>query len=348
VLPSATYPNAQKDATFFRELTDRIRAVPGVSAAAAMSGLPPYRRVNANDTEFEGIPKTPDRPPQNVDYYQFITAGYLETMGIPVVEGRSYTLNDVDGPPVVLVNQTLAKTFYPGESPIGRRIRVFSENAPWFTIVGVVRDVKQGGLGSKTGTELYLPFEVLARLFSYPFGNMHVVARTSLPLASVGPELRGIVRDMDPSLPVVDLQTMDGVFADSTAQPRFLTLLLGLFGGLALVLAALGTYGILSYLVSERRQEIGIRLTLGASRGQVLGMVLGRGAKLAGAGLALGIAGAVYLTRLMGSLLFGVQPADPVTIAAVAALMAVVALVACFVPAHRATRVDPMTVLRTE
>ena len=153
---------------------------------------------------------------------------------------------------------------------------------------------------------------------------------------------------MDPSLPVVDLRTMDEVFADSTAQPRFLTLLLGLFGGLALVLAALGTYGILSYLVSERRQEIGIRLTLGASRGQVLGLVLGHGLKLAGAGLVLGIAGAVYLTRLMGSLLFGVQPADPMTIAAVAALMAAVALLACFVPAHRATRVDPMTVLRTE
>jgi putative ABC transport system permease protein len=349
VLPSATYPNAQKDATFFRELTDRIRAVPGVSAAAVMSGLPPYRRVNANDTEFEGIPKTPDRPPQNVDYYQFITAGYLETMGIPVVDGRSYTLNDVDGPPVVLVNQTLAKTFYPGESPIGRRIRPpWGSDTPWFTIIGVVRDVKQGGLGSKTGTELYLPFEVLARIFSFPFGNMHVVVRTALPLGSVGPALRGIVRDLDPSLPVVDLRTMDEVFADSTAQPRFLTLLLGLFGGLALVLAALGTYGILSYLVSERRQEIGIRLTLGASRGQVLGMVLGRGAKLVGAGLVLGVAGAVYLTRLMGSLLFGVRPADPLTIAAVSALMAVVALVACVVPAHRATRVDPMTVLRAE
>jgi predicted permease len=349
VLPSATYPDAQKDAAFFRQLTERIRAVPGVAGAAAMSGLPPYRRVDANDTEFEGIPRTPDRPPQNVDYYQIITGSYLETMGIPVVDGRQYTLDDVEGPPVVLVNQTLAKTFYPGESPIGRRIRLpLGKDAPWFTIIGVVRDVKQGGLGSKTGTELYVPFEVLARLVPFLFGNMHVVVRTALPVATVGPELRAIVRDLDPSLPVVDLRTMDEVFADSTAQPRFLTLLLGLFGGLALVLAALGTYGILSYLVSERRQEIGIRLTLGASRGQVLGLVLGHGLKLAGAGLVLGIAGAAYLTRLMGSLLFGVRPADPVTIAAVAALTTTVAFVACVVPAHRATRVDPMTVLRME
>jgi predicted permease len=349
VLPTATYPDAQSDATFFRRLTERVRAIPGVESAAAMSGLPPLRSVNANDTEFEGLARTPDSPPQNVDYYQFVTGSYLETMGIPVVEGRPYTAADVDGPPVVMINETLAKTFYPGQSPIGRRIRPpFGQDVPWFTVIGVVKDVKQGGLGTKTGTELYLPYEQLARIFSFPFGNMNVVLRTKLPLAAVAPTLRQIVRDMDPSLPVVELRTMDEVFADSVARPRFLTLLLGIFGGLALLLATIGTYGILSFVVSERQQEIGIRMTLGASRGQVLGLVLGHGLRLTAAGLVLGAVAAVLLTRLMGSLLFEVEPADPLTLIAVAGLMTAVAVAACLVPAHRATRVDPNTVLRME
>jgi len=349
VLPNASYQQPERRVAFFRDLAERLRAIPGVRAAAAMSGLPPLRQVNANDTEFEGLARTPDGPAHNVDYYQYVTGDYLDAMGIPVVDGRGYAARDADGPPVVMVNEALAKKFYPGESPVGRRIRPpFGPDLPWFTVIGVVKDVKQGGVGSETGTELYLPYEQMPATVNFAPGGMNVVVRTALPLETIAPGLRDTVRAMDPSLPVVNLRSFDQVFAESLSRPRFLTGLLGLFAGLALLLAAVGTYGILSYVVTERQQEIGVRMALGASRGSVLNLILGQGLRLTIAGLVLGVGAAMALTRLLGSLLFEVGPADPATLAAVGAFMVVVGMVACFVPAHRATRVDPIVVLRAE
>jgi ABC-type antimicrobial peptide transport system permease subunit len=242
----------------------------------------------------------------------------------------------------------MARTFWKGRSPIGGRVRPGGPNTPWMTIVGIVRDVKQGGLEAKTGTELFFNLEQLPRVAGFAYSQMNVVMRTSLPLSSISSQVQQAVASMDPSLPVIKLQTMDDVFSESTARPRFLAQLLGGFALLALVLAAVGTYGILSYLVTERRREIGIRMALGANRGSVLGMVLGQGMLLAVAGVVIGVIGALVVNRVMTTLLFGVEPTDPITIAGVVGAIGSVALLACYLPARRATLVDPMLVLRDE
>ena len=348
-LPQSQYPEPVRRVSFYRELIDKIRAVPGVHAAAAMSGLPPSRDVNANDTEFVGVPTPPAGPIHNVDYYQQVTVGYLDAMGIPVVEGRGFTEADAGSAGgVVLVNETLAKRFYPNQSALGRVVRPSMSGQPSMTIVGVVKDVKQRGLSEETGTELYFLVEQSPAVAKGAPGTLNVVVRSSTPFETVAPALQQIARSMDARLPVVKLRPMEEVFAESMARPRFLMTLLVGFALLALLLAAIGTYGVLSYLVSERRQEIGIRMALGAERGTLLGMVMRHGLRLALVGLFLGLVGALAVTRLMQTLLFNVRPADPATMGVVAAVIASVALIACYVPARRATRVDPLIALRAE
>lgn len=345
-LPPARYPDATAAGSFYASLLDRIEALPGVQSAAAMSGLPPLRNVNANDTEFEGVEPSPDRP-FNVDYYQTVQGDYFETMGIPVLDGRGFELSDdAGGTPVTLINETLAKRYYADRSPLGRRIR--PGGAPfWLTVVGVVKDVKQAGLSEATGTELYFsnPQVTAAGIAQR---TMNVVVRTSRSPLSLAGEVRGVVRDLDASLPLARLQTMDQNVAETIRRPQFLTLLLGVFAVLALALAAVGTYGVLSYAVAERGHEIGIRMAMGAQRGDVLGMVLRSGLALAGGGLVLGVVGAVGATRLMRTLLFGVSATDVTTFLVAPVVLGVVGVVACIIPAHRATRVDPAVVLRQE
>jgi predicted permease len=250
---------------------------------------------------------------------------------------------------VALVNETLAKTFFPGRNIIGRRLKPgFGAQTPWFTIVGVVRDVKQGGVDQETGTEVYFLADQTPRIANFAPRNMNIVVRSDRPAESLAGDIRRVVHSMDPTLPIIDLRTMDEVFEETVSQPRFLAQLLGLFAGLALALAAVGTYGVLAYAVSERRKEIGIHMALGATRQSVLRMVLGRGMRLTMAGLVVGVAASLMLTRLLEAQLFNVRPTDPSTTAAVVAVIAAVALIACYVPASRATRVDPMVVLRDE
>lgn len=348
VLPAASYRTPQSSVDFFTRLTRELSAETGVQSVAAMSGLPPVRLVDANDTDFEGYTAPPEGPFENVDYYQTVTVDYLKTMGIPVLEGRDFSAADVTGAPVLLVNETLAKMFYKNQSPIGKRVRPGGPQRPWFTIVGVVRDVKQGGVNAKTGSELYFLGEQGPSAMQSARRNMNVVIRTALPPESLAPQIRRIVQAMDPTLPIVNLRSMTDVFDESLSRPRFLAQLLGVFAGLALLLAAIGTYGILSYSVTERRREIGIHMALGATRRNVLGMVLGQGMRLTIAGLVAGLAAAFVLTRLLQSQLFNVKPSDPMTIASVAAVIAAVALAACYIPASRATRVDPIVVLRDQ
>jgi len=345
-LPDARYPSAMAADAFYASLLSRIEALPGVQSAAAMSGLPPLRNVNANDTEFEGVEQSPERP-FNVDYYQTIQGDYVETMGIPLVEGRAFGLgDDAGGTPVALVNETLAKRYYPDLSPIGRRIRPMG--APfWLTIVGVVKDVKQGGLAEATGTELYFNNPQVAAA-GQAQRSMNVVVRTSRPPLSLSSEVRAAVRELDPSLPLARLQTMEQNVGETIQRPRFLARLLGIFAALALVLAAVGTYGVLSYAVAERSHEIGIRMAMGARAGDVQGMVLKSGLTLAGAGLVLGVLGAIGATRLMRSLLFGVSTTDVTTFLIAPIVLGAVGVAACLIPAWRATRVDPAVVLRQE
>ena len=350
VLPAPKY-NAQQRVDFYTRLTTRLRGLPGVQNVSAMSGLPPLRNVNANDTDFEHIPN--NRPPgqgpiENVDFYQYVTVGYAETMGIPVVKGRSFELADAAGAPVAMINETLAKKFFTDRDPLGGHIRPGGPNLPWLTVVGVLKDVKQGGVAESAGTELYMLTEQLPKAGGFAPGNMNFVVRAAVPLSSLANEYRHAVQELDATLPLIRMRSMDTVIGDAIARPRFLTVLLGIFAGLALMLAAVGTYGILAYLVSERKQEIGIRMALGADRRNVLGLVLGRGLLLSGIGLVLGLAASLALTRVIATLLFNVTPTDPLTLASVAGVIALVAAAACVIPAWRATRVDPLVVLKAE
>lgn len=350
-LPAANYPQPPARSQMYQRLLAKLRAVPGVQAATAMSGLPPNRPLNANDTDIDNYTAPPEGPYENVDYYQNVMTDYFETMGIPIVQGRSFQATDAASPGMVaVVNETLVNTFWKGQNPIGQRLRpCCGDQIPWFTVVGVAKDVKQGGVDQKTGHEFYFLVDQTANNpppFAQAPGTMNMVLRTILPPASLSQTIEAVVREGDRAVPVVRLRDMNGVFAESIRRPRLLAQLLGAFAGLALLLAAIGTYGVLSYMVTERRREIGIRMALGADQGSVLAQVMKQGLVLTSVGILVGLAGAFALNRLIASLLYGVQPSDPTTIVAVVATIVSVAVVTCWVPAWRASRVDPNIVLR--
>jgi putative ABC transport system permease protein len=353
-LATADYPQPLPRAQFYQRLLERLRGVAGIQGASGMTGLPPNRPLNANDTDIGNYTAPPEGPFENVDYYQSVMTGYFETMGIPIVQGRSFQPGDATSGPVVIVNETLVNTFWKDRNPIGQTLKPgFAPFAqvPDYTVIGVAKDVKQGGVDKKTGTELYALIDQVA-LAPAPVGfappTLNIVLRTTLPPAGLRASLEAIVREADPSVPIVRLRNMDGVFDQAIERPRLLAQLLGGFAGLALLLAAIGTYGVLAFMVAERRREIGIRMALGADQGSVLTHVMKQGLLLTGVGLVVGLAGALGLNRLMASLLFGVQPSDPATIGTVVATIAIVASIACWLPAWRAARVDPNIVLRDD
>ncbi|HVR98291.1 MAG TPA: ABC transporter permease [Thermoanaerobaculia bacterium] len=348
-LPESRYADPQQMTAFYSNLAERLSALPGVDHAAAMSGLPPKRDVTAADMVFENLPLDPNGPPHNVDYWQFVTRDYFQTLGVPLVSGRAFTAADGPGSPGVLViNQTMARVFWPGKSPLGQRMRLGGSQTPWLTIVGVVGDVKQGGLDRNTGTEMYFLHEQAPKALGFAPSTLNLALRTNVAPMSLAPSVRRVVREMDASLPVDRVQTLDRVVFESIAQPRFLTLIVMIFAGCALFLAAVGTYGVLAYLVEMRTREIGVRMALGAQIGNVMRMVLGQGFRLVVVGLALGIALALALGRILASVLFGVKPSDPLTFAAVSLVLSAIAFCACYIPARRAARVDPLIALRHE
>jgi predicted permease len=352
-LPVADYPQPLLRAQLFQRLLEQLRAVPGVQAATAMSGLPPNRPLNANDTEIDNYDAPPEGPFENVDYYQNVMTDYFETMGIPIVQGRSFHASDAASKGMVaIVNETLVSTFWKNLNPIGQRLRpCCGDQVPWFTVIGVAKDVKQGGVDQRTGTEFYFLVDQTAPQpppFNNAPANINVVLRTTLEPGALRQTIERVVREADPSVPIVRLRDMNGVFEESIRRPRLLAQLLGGFAGLALLLAAIGTYGVLSYMVAERRREIGIRMALGADRGTVLGQVLKQGLLLTTIGVIGGLAGAYALNQLIASLLFGVKPTDPMTLVAVVATITLVAAIACWLPAWRASRLDPNVVLRQE
>ncbi len=352
-LAQANYPAAPARAQMFQRLLTRMRSVPGVQSVSAMSGLPPNRPLNANDTEIDNYTAPPEGPYENVDYYQNVMSDYFETMGIPIVQGRGFQATDATATGMVaVVNETLVNTFWKGLNPIGQRLRpCCGDQVPWFTVVGVAKDVKQGGVDQKTGTEFYVLTDQTANVpppMALAPSTMNIVLRSTLPPAALASTIESVVREADPTVPVVRLRDMDGVFDESIRRPRLLAQLLGAFAGLALLLAAIGTYGVLSYMVTERRREIGIRMALGADQSSVLAQVMRQGLTLTTVGVVAGLAGAFALNRLIASLLYGVQPTDPVTMVAVIATITLVAAVACWIPAWRASRVDPNVVLRDD
>ena len=347
-LPSSTYPTPVEQLDFQDRLIAKLSSEPGVTAVAAMSGLPPMRPLNANDTQFEGIIPSQDGPPMNVDFDQWVTTYYLETMNIEVVEGRGFmSSDDASGVPVAMVNETLAKRYYPGESPIGRRLGHGFGGTPLMEIVGVVADVKQAGLDEPAGTELYFHYPQASVMGGGP-SSMNFVMATAGDPSSLAAAARRNVWDIDAALPVSGLQPMTDVLGDAMARARFLTTLLAVFGGLALLLAAGGTYSVMSYAVTQRGRELGIRMAMGAQASMVQRLVLKEGLRVAALGLAIGLGGAWALTGILESMLFNVNARDPVTFTVGPLLLTLVAVAACWIPARRATRVDPVTVLKQE
>ena len=316
-----------------------------------MTSLPLDRQFIGNQTEITNYAAS-SGPSIAIDY-QRVMSGYFDTMGILVLQGRGFQPTDAasEGGAAV-VNETLANTYWKGRDPIGQRLRPAGTN-PWFTVIGVARDVKQNGVDQPVGAEAYLLVDQLATdspttWVAISPTTMYVAVRTTVPLATLAPTIAQVVRDVDPTVPVARLREMDEVFAESIGRPRLLARLLTLFSAVALMLAAIGTYGVLAYMVTERRREMGIRLALGANRARLLRQVMMQGLVLASTGVAVGLAGALGLTRLLTSLLFGVQPADVMTLAIVIPSIVGVAALASWLPAWRASRVDPNVVLQED
>ncbi|HEU5451103.1 MAG TPA: ABC transporter permease, partial [Terriglobales bacterium] len=348
-LPRSRYGTPQQIIAFYRDLLGRTSALPGVEAAAVTLSLPPNLNMIGNPFRLESQPLHPAGPQQEADEMT-ISPDYFHALGIPLLRGRFFT--DADGqdktPGVLIINQSMAKKYFPGQDPIGRRLQTGdpSPQSPWETVVGVVGDVKYEGLDEETGPTLYVPYnEGEWTLFSR---TMFLVLRTSSDPASLTSALRAQVAALDKDLPLTNVRTMPERIDESVDRPRFRTLLLGSFAAAALLLAAIGIYGVLAYSVSQRTREIGIRMALGANPARVVALVVARGMVLVGVGVTVGLAGALALTRLMSSLLYAVSARDPQSFVAVSVLLAMVALLACYLPARIAARVDPMIALRSE
>lgn len=345
--PEARY-SGDRAAAFYASALERIRAIPGVEAAAAVQELPvadghSMWSILVNGAPMGTVANSPAAMPQSV------TPGYFEVMGIGLVQGRTFTGGDRAGAPlVVIVNETMAREHWPDRSPLGGTIKMLNERSPWATVVGVVRDVRNNGFQGRIPPTMYFPHAQAGESAHYVPSLMSLVIRTRGAPESTVPSVRTIVRELEPAAPLSRIRTMEQIVAESVASRRFTTQLLAGFAALALLLAGVGLYGVISYAVTQRRFEIGVRMALGASRRQVVGLVLREGLRTAAIGAVTGLAGALAIARVMRSMFVEVEPTDPLTLASVIAILVVVALVASLIPARRASAVDPMYALRAE
>ena len=351
-VPTAKYADADAQRGFVNRVLDRLDHIPGVSRAGAVFFMPLGNGGVSGDVSIEGEPPA---APGHERYagYRVVVGDYLGTMDIAVTRGRAPGAEDAAGKHLVAtVNQAFARSFFPGRDPLGQRLTFGSatDEPEWREIVGVVADVHHDGLAEASDPEVYVPAAQLTPDFWSILTPtpLSFVVRTTLPLESVAAAIKAAVRDVDPEQPISRLRPVGELVSESMARYRFSMLLLTVFGGLALCLSVVGVYGLMAYSVSQRTRELGIRLALGARAVVVCGMVLRQGIVMAAAGILLGLAGALALTRLLTAQLFGVSPTDPVVITAMAAALAAVSLLACLIPAVRATRVDPMVALRSE
>jgi putative ABC transport system permease protein len=333
---------------FWRQVLDGVRALPGVESAALGNHIPLTDSHGRTDITIEGmeLPKPGSFPHPDT---HAVSVDYVRTLGMVLERGRTFTDADTETTPLVaLVNDKLARQFWPNEDPIGKRFmwgrfNPASKTPPqWVTVVGVVGDTKMYGLANPSRLEVYSPMEQNVE------GDMDLLVKSQLDPSALTSEIRGVVAGVDKDQSIFAIATMNKVISDGVSTPRLALVLLGLFSALALILATIGIYGVISYSVAQRTHEIGVRMTLGAQRADILRLVLGQGGKIAIVGIVIGMVAAFALTRLMSGLLFSVSAGDPATFAAVAALLALVAIVACYIPARRAIRVDPMIALRYE
>ena len=333
----AKYATPEQRVLAYQELFRRIESIAGVTAAGGATRLPMLGTLTTR-VEVEGHATPPGQEPE-VEFRR-TSDGYFRAMGIPVERGRTFDQGDrLDTQQVIVINQEAARRLFPGEDPIGKRIKWGKD---WAPIVGVVGNVRQFGLDAPSAPEMYISFS------QGPPSNPLLVIRTSRDPASLASAVRAQIHQQEPGMVIYGVDTMDSVVAETVAPRRVNTMLMGLFAALALLLAAVGVYGLLSYTVTQRTSEIGVRMALGAAGRDVFRLVLGDAGRLVLLGLALGLAGALAASRLLRAVLFGVSPLDPVTFAVVAVLLVVVAFVASAIPARRASRVDPMVALRSE
>ncbi|HEX8140368.1 MAG TPA: ABC transporter permease [Pyrinomonadaceae bacterium] len=348
-LPGSKYRDENQLRVFHRQLFERLESTPGVESAGAITDVFLSKTPNSTSFSIEGRPAF--QPGQRVEIpFDSITTNYFQVMGTPIIRGRAFNEQDTEKTPrVVIINETMARRFFSDTDPIGKRIKYGDletpeDQSPWHTIVGVVADTRRTGFESEVRSETFLP------LAQAPASRITLVLRAAggQDPASLTSAVRGAVQAVDPDQPVFDIKTMDQWISETIAQRRLNMILLGTFALVALLLAAVGIYGVISYSVTQRTHEIGIRMALGAQRSDVLKMILGQGMGLTFAGIGIGLVGALLLTRLLSSLLFGVSAFDPLTFILVSVLLTVVSLLACYLPARRATRVDPMIALRYE
>ena len=345
---------AARRRTFYGDLVARVRALPGVGNAALANSLP-IDGSNWDSIFIVGDKPVPERPQLPIAAFTPVSDGYFATMGMRLMSGRLFTATEPpDSSYVVIVNETFAQRLWPGENPIGKRLkqgwpetpdhptRPGAYFAPWREVVGVVSDVKFDGIRNEAPMQAYLP------LVQETERSLSLVVRTATDPTSLTPAIEGIVRDLDKNLPLFQVRTMEEMLNASIARERMSMLVFTVFAIVALTLASVGLYGVVAHGVTERTHEIGVRMALGADRRHVLALVVRQGISMAVVGTAIGVAGAVALSRWIEGLLFGVTATDPTTIAAVVAMLITVALVACTVPAWRATHVDPTQALRAE
>ena len=340
----------------YQSVLGRLRELPGVFSATGMTGLPLENPLSSYQTEIANYTPPSGSSSPAVNYYQRVMSGYFETIDVPILQGRGFqSIDTASREMAAVVNETLANTYWKGQNPIGRRLRPFSldKGSPWFTVIGVAKDVKQGGVDQPPGTQVYLLVDQLATdspttWVAVSPTTMHMVIRTPLPATTLAREITQVVHDVDPSIPVAHLREMNEVFSESIQRPRLLAQLVASFSALALLLGAVGLYGILAYNVAARRREIGIRMALGARPSRVLTNVIREGIQLTVIGIVAGTGSAVLMNQLIASLLFGVGPMDATTFVTAIPTIALVGGMACFVPAWKASRLDPNVVLRSE
>lgn len=349
VLPPDKYGELPKRAAFYAEVLERVTHLPGVVGAGYSTSVPLEWKGGTSGFYPEGLGSAEPGLSYDANHRQ-VSIDFLRTIGIPLRGGRSFERTDLaESRAVAIVNATMARQYWPGQDAIGKRFKIGDPDskAPWVTIVGIVGDVRQMGLDAPVKAEMYLPY---TQVTDQPwFAPRDLVVRTTSaePLSLV-PSVKREIAAVDPEQAVSSIRTLEDILDEEVVQRRLGAALLTAFAALAVLLASLGIYGILSYFVAQHAPEIGVRLALGASRGDILRLVLGRGMTLALGGVALGCLGALALTRLMSSLLFGISPSDPATFALGALLLTALALLACYLPARRALEVDPSVAMRCE